>query len=56
MSLWLFNVIHMRMEANLVVHALAKAASTQVTDSIWLEELPPFFFDISCRESVVPTF
>jgi hypothetical protein len=56
MSLWSFSVVHMRREANTAVHALAKAVSAKVTDSIWLEEVTHFLYDIVCRQSVVPTF
>jgi hypothetical protein len=55
MSLRSFSVVHTRRKANSAVHALAKAASAKVTDSIWLEETP-FLYDIVCREYVVPTF
>jgi hypothetical protein len=34
-------------------HILAKAAITQVIESIWLEEIPPLISDVVCRKLVV---
>jgi len=56
MSLWSFRVVHTRREANSVAHTLAKAASAQIKDSIWLEKVLSFISDIVCRELVVLTF
>jgi hypothetical protein len=39
-----------------VAHTLAKAASAQIKDSIWLEKVLSFISDIVCRELVVLTF
>lgn len=52
-SLRSYNVVYVRRRANFVTHILAKAAITQVIESIWLEEIPPLISDVVCRKLVV---
>jgi len=52
-SLRSYKVVHVLREANCAAHLLAKAAVTQVIDSIWLKENPPIIYDVVCRELVV---
>jgi len=46
-----FRVVHVRREANLTAHVLARAAVTHVIEySIWLKEISPNIYDIVSRE------
>jgi hypothetical protein len=45
-----------RSKANSIVHMLAKAASTQARDTIWLEEVSYFLSDNVCKEAIAPIF
>jgi ribonuclease HI len=51
-----FSVSHVRREANSAAHLLAKAASTQVRDDVWLEELLHFLSDIVFKEATALFF
>ena len=44
------SVIHVRREANIVAHTLAKLATTHVTLSTWRGDIPPCVADIVRRE------
>jgi len=41
-------------EANSAAHTLAKAASKEVLNSVWLEDIPDKICGIITRELVVP--
>lgn len=48
------SVVHVRREANLAAHTLAKEAANNFIDTVWLEDIPSSIFGIVSREFVVP--
>jgi hypothetical protein len=49
-----YYVTHVKREANSAAHTLAKAASKEVLNSVWLEDIPDNIRGIITRELVVP--
>lgn len=42
-------VKHVKREANIVAHHLAKAALQQLSEQIWMEEYIPYFYSLYCN-------
>jgi hypothetical protein len=55
-SLRSFNVVHVKMEANLAAHGLACEATTRVVDTTWLKEISDVIYGIVCKEFCILTF
>jgi hypothetical protein len=51
---WMANLGHVKREANSAAHGLAREAVTHIVDSIWMEEILPWIYDIVIRELLVP--